>query len=82
MEDAELGALLLDLQGLKGELPRIMPGRGGVAQAQRVRGGSRFSASQAQALVLRHSIHISIPSWTTMLQRSDRDRPSPEKKVK
>ena len=26
MEDAELGALLLDLQGLKGELPRIMPG--------------------------------------------------------
>ena len=25
-EDAELGALLLDLQGLKGELPRTMPG--------------------------------------------------------
>ena len=24
-EDAKLGALLLDLQGLKGELPRIMP---------------------------------------------------------
>ena len=28
-EDVKLGALLLDLQGLKGELPHIMPGWGG-----------------------------------------------------
>ena len=74
MEDAELGALLLDLQGLKGELPRIMPGRGGVAQAQRVQGGMppilSLSGSSSQAIVLSHILdHFAAPSCDCTMQR-------------
>ena len=43
-----MGALLLDLQGLKGELPRIMPGGEEVSGPQSVLGGvSRFSSDSA-----------------------------------
>ena len=74
-----MGALLLDLQGLKGELPRIMPGKGGGADSRPTVtwGGSRFSIRLVHA-----DACTVVPFWTNLQLKAATTAPVQKKTAK